>query len=68
MKNLAKGAAFFFFGVMCSPMLFGLFAPMIAWEMTENILVVIVATVVSFSMWAVAYHWMTANKWHYHLT
>lgn len=67
MKNFAKGAAFVFFGVFCSPMLFGLFAPVIAWEASESVLAVIVATVISFSLWTVCYEWMKSKKWHYNV-
>jgi hypothetical protein len=67
MKNFAKGAAFVLFGVICSPMLLGMFAPLVAWKMTESVFGVVVVTVVSFSSWAVAYEWMTNRKWHYNV-
>lgn len=62
-----KGLAFFVFGVLCSPMLFGMFAPMVAWEMTASPVMVAVATVVSFSAWAAVWSWMIEKKWHYHI-
>ena len=67
MKNFAKGAAFVLFGVLCSPMMLGLFAPVIAWETTESVFAVVVVTVVSFSIWVVAYEWMKNRKWHYNV-
>ena len=67
MKNFAKGAAFFVFGVLLSPMLFGLMAPLAAWNMTESPIAVVIATIVSFSAWGMAREAMIARKWHYHL-
>ncbi len=60
-----KGLAFFVFGVLFSPMLFGMFVPLMAWEMTASPVAVAVATVVSFSAWAAAWSWMIDRKWHY---
>ena len=67
MKNFAKGTAFFIFGVLLSPMLLGLFAPIVVWKMTENTAFVVIATIISFSAWAIAREFMMARKWHYHL-
>ncbi len=60
-----KGLAFFVFGVLCSPMLFGMFAPLMAWEMTASSVIVAVATVVAFGAWAAVWSWMIKKKWHY---
>jgi len=68
MKNFAKAFAFLIFGVICSPIMLGTVPALIAWDLTSSVTVVIISVVAWFSMWAVAYHWMTANKWHYHLT
>ena len=67
MKNFAKGATFFIFGVLLSPILLGMFAPLVVWEMTESPIAVVIAAVVSFSVWAMAREAMIARKWHYHL-
>ncbi len=67
MKNFAKGTAFFVFGVLLSPMFLGLLVPLVVWEMTESPVAVVIATVVSFSAWAMAREAMIARKWHYHL-
>jgi hypothetical protein len=67
MKNFAKGTAFFVFGVLLSPIVLGMFVPLVAWNMTESPVIVVIATVVSFSAWAMAREAMIARKWHYHL-
>ncbi len=67
MKNFSKGAAFLVFGVLCSPIMFGLLPTLLVYEMTESILAVIAATIISFSSWAVVREMMIARKWHYHL-
>jgi hypothetical protein len=67
MKNFAKGATFFIFGVLLSPILLGMFAPLVVWEMTESPIAVVIAAVVSFSVWAMAREAMIARKWHCHL-
>jgi len=67
MKNFAKGASFFIFGVMLSPMLFGMLMPIFAWNVTESPIVVVITTVVTFSVWAIARDSMISRKWHYHL-
>ena len=67
MTNFAKGTAFFIFGVLFSPILFGMFAPIVAWNMTESPVIVTIATIISFSAWAAAREAMIARKWHYHL-
>ena len=68
MKNFAKAAAFLVFGVLCSPIMLGTVPALIAWDLTANVFAVVASVVVWFSLWAVAYEWMTARKWHYHLT
>ena len=68
MVNFFKGFAFLLFGVLCSPIMLGLVPALIAWDLTSSVFVVIVSTVVWFSVWAIAYNWMIARKWHYHLT
>jgi hypothetical protein len=35
--------------------------------LTSSILMVIVATIVSFSFWAASREYMMNRKWHYHL-
>ena len=67
MKNFAKAATFVIFGVICSPIMLGMFAPLIAWDLTQSVLVVVVTTVLSFSAWAAAREWMINRKWHYHI-
>ena len=67
MKNFAKGAAFLVFGVLCSPIMFGMLAPLVAHKMTGSVIAVVLATVVTFSAWAAAWSWMKENNWHYHL-
>ncbi len=67
MKNFAKGTAFLVFGVLLSPMMLGMMVPVVAWETTENQIIVALATIVSFSAWVVAYDAMIARKWHYHV-
>lgn len=64
MRNFAKGTAFFVFGVLCSPILLGLFVPIVAWELTASAPIVFVSTIVSFGLWAVVREWMMKNKWH----
>lgn len=67
MKNATKGMLFVVFGVMCSPIMLGMFAPIVAWNMTGSVLAVVAATVISFSTWAAAREWMINRKWHYHV-
>ena len=67
MKKFAKAAAFVIFGVIFSPIMFGMFAPIIVWNMTNSVFAVVIATVVLFSVWAVAREWMINRKWHYHI-
>lgn len=67
MKNFAKAAAFVIFGVICSPIMLGMFAPLIAWDLTQSVPAVVATTIVSFSAWAAAYEWMINRKWHYHI-
>jgi hypothetical protein len=67
MKNFAKGTAFFVFGVLLSPIMLGMFAPLVAWNMTASPVIVVITTIVSFSAWAMAREAMIACKWHYHL-
>jgi hypothetical protein len=68
MTNFFKGFAFLVFGVVFSPILLGMGAPLVAWELSHSVLAVVVATVVWFSAWAAAREWMIARKWHYYLT
>lgn len=68
MTNFFKGFAFLVFGVLCSPIMLGLVSAMIAWDLTHNVFATVGSVVVWFSVWGVAYEWMTARKWHYHLT
>jgi hypothetical protein len=67
MKNFAKGLLFVVVGVICSPIMLGMFAPLVAWNLTSSVVAVIVVTVVSFSAWAAAREWMINRKWHYHV-
>lgn len=67
MTNFAKGTAFFIFGVLLSPILGGMLAPIVAWNLTESHVIAVVVTIVTFSAWAIAREYMIARKWHYHL-
>jgi uncharacterized membrane protein len=44
-----------------------MFAPIVAWNMTESPVIAAIATIISFSAWAAAREAMIARKWHYHL-
>lgn len=67
MPEMLKSAAFFIFGVLCSPMLFGMFVPLAVYDLTQSTPWVIGSTVISFSCWAIAWNWMKQKKWHYYL-
>jgi hypothetical protein len=67
MKNFAKGLLFVVVGVICSPIMLGMFAPIVAWNMTGSVLAVVAVTVISFSTWAAAREWMINRKWHYYV-
>ena len=68
MTNFSKGFAFLLFGVLCSPIMLGTVPALIAWDVTESVAVVVIATIFWFSAWGIAYEWMKARKWHHHLT
>jgi hypothetical protein len=67
MKNFAKGTAFFVFGVLLSPIMLGVFTPLVIWNNTQNPIATMVGTAVYLAAWAMARESMIARKWHYHL-
>ncbi len=67
MKNFAKGLLFVVVGVICSPIMLGMFVPLVAWDLTHSVLAVAVTTVVWFSAWTTAREWMINRKWHYNI-
>lgn len=67
MKNLAKSTAFLVFGVLLSPIMLGIFTPLVIWSNTQNPIVTMVGTAVYIAAWAIARESMIARKWHYHL-
>lgn len=67
MKNFAKGTAFFVFGVLLSPIMLGIFTPLVIWNNTHNPIAVMVGTAVYLAAWAMVRESMIARKWHYHL-
>jgi len=67
MKNFAKGSTYFVFGVLFSPILFGMFTPLIVWNLTYNPIATMVLTAAYIGVWAGTREAMIARKWHYHI-
>lgn len=64
MKNFAKRTSFFVFGVLLSPILLGMFVPIVVWKTTENPITTVIVSVIYFFVWMMVREAMIARKWH----